>query len=273
MSDTENTASTPRPAPPSLGVRLFAHALRMLAGNGAAVLKISALPFGLIVLVQLAGNRIGRLLFAAQGAEAGGPPALFLLNLAFFLLTLFLLGWAAVAWHRFILCDERPGLVPPLHPRAILAYLGRGVLVALVMLTILFLPMTFSAMLLGKLGQGPDSPLALGISLGMNTIATWLVLVLAPMLVGAAIGKPMGLADAFRASGRHLGALLVAAFLFTLFYMGLGWLAVRLQFALAHFAPIATGIVTLLINWLVMMTGFSLLTTVHGHVVERRPLG
>ncbi len=273
MTETKEPAPVPRPAPPASGMRLFAHALRMLAANAPATLRIVALPLGLLMLVQLAMDRIGRLIFAARGSEAGPPPVLFILDFALALSMLFVLGWMAVAWHRFILCDERPGLAPSLHPRAILAYFGRGVIAALVVLTILFLPMTLSAFLLGRLGLGPGSSLALVISLVMNTVTTWLVLVLAPMLVGAAIGRPTGVADAFRTTGGFLSALLVAAFLFTLFSMGIGWLLMQVRFTLGHFAPTAAPLVTLLVNAVVMMTGFSLLTTVHGHVVEKRPLG
>lgn len=238
-----------------MGLQLFMHALRMVLGNMSAALRVS----GLLVLLQLAV-----LLWLDRPDPSGLPSAGSMLGgLIQFLISL----WIAVAWHRFILLEEQPGsALPRFDSRAN----GRYVVAVLIMMVILFLvaiPFVFLSGLLAMPFMMADSPL-LGIAVGFIVIwlpVTYVSLRIAPILPSAAVGDRLPLKEAWYATGAGGGALVVLALISAFAAM-----AVSLPAMLTvGFASIMMGVIA---NWLVLMVGTSLMTTIHGHYVQGRAL-
>lgn len=263
--------AAPRTSAASRGTALFLQAFFLLWSARRDLLRASIGSLALLVMVAVLGREMRQGLIEAaraRGAE-GVPPSVFIADALLFLAGVFAIAWLAVAWQRFVLLGERPRLIPPF--RHVLGTLGQIVFIALVLFTVLLLPLMVSAFLLGGMGVAPNDPLALAISFVMNVLASWIVLLLSPMLTGAALGAPTGLFATFRATLPLSRPLLVTAALFTFFYMSLGAILGLLQTTIGEQGGLAGTLLGLAINWLVMVVGFSLMAAVYREVMQTRP--
>lgn len=235
-----------------MGLQLFVHALRMVFGNLEAALRISAL----LVAAQIV---------LAMALGSGGVTAAMLGAIAQIVLGL----WIAVAWHRHILLEEQPAGV---LPRLDLPALGRYALAALILGVVLMVVAIPFVFLTGIVAM----PLAMGGSPVLATIigfmtlwlpVTYVSLRLAPVLPSAAVGARVPLTEAWYATGTGGAALMNLALI-----CALAGLAVSLPALMVSDGPLAV-VLSVIANWLVLMVGTSLMTTIHGHYVQGRPLG
>ena len=100
-----------------MGWDIVRHSFAMLFRNFGNALRISVGPI-LIALVAgflilgVFGSNLDAL---PQDIEQGQlPPEIAFAVLLILLLFIFVSAWIAVAWHRFILLEDYPGLLPPL---------------------------------------------------------------------------------------------------------------------------------------------------------------
>ena len=247
---------------------LFSHSVGMLVRNFGDLLRVFLMPTLLIVAVsatflKMTGlwevMQLGAMTRLPEGSGLAGP--LFLVVV----LSLLIGMWSVVAWHRFVLLEEMPqGWVPPVQGDRVLAYFGRSVQIALVLIC-LMLPLVLVGMLLATMLSGAGPTLLALLDLPLSIIVTYFVLRLSVLLPAAALGASMGLREAWNTTSGAFGDL-----------MGLSAILVALQYA-AQFiidssagSPVLAAAVSLLLSVALALINISLLTTLFGHYAEGR---
>lgn len=248
------------------GRRIFEHALRQVMNNLPAALKVS----GALYLVQAV---IGLLLGAQMmGAGMGGEMAMrgAAGGLLGGLISLAAGVWIAVAWHRYVLLSEEPtAVLPPFMGDKMGAYFLKALLIGIALLVM--------AMILGMIAGLIATPLfsmgagvigLLVISLVVQVPLIFLGLRLAAALPGAAIGVDHGFLAGWEATKDDWRSILQLAVIMALAM----WVVNLLGFFVFGRIPVLAQLWQLVIGWPVMMVGLSILTTLYGHYVQKRPL-
>jgi hypothetical protein len=180
--------------------------------------------------------------------------------------------WIAVAWHRHILLDEVPTIIPAFRAGRIGAYFLRVLLIGLILMVIGF-ALGFVASLIAspllRPGVSPVMILVSGLILALIVFVPLFVIGtrLSTSLPAAALGAPKGIGDAWRSTAGQLGTFVVLAII----------LAVA-SFLSNYVSNLLVGNWVLLLGWSIVvgwissMVGLSILTTLYGHYVEGRPL-
>ena len=254
-----------------MAFRIILHALRMLTGNLPVALRI-ALP--LFVGVLMGNFYMGELAVVTPDYEAN-PEAAFkdlgvtmvggLFQTAFFL-------WAAVAWHRFILLEETPrGLFVAPNLNGMGRYFVGGLITFLIVFLVVILVAIVGGIVFGIIAVTMD--LGLNVATYMSGFLGGLLGIvisfrLSPMLPSAAIGPRMKWRDAWDTTRGTSGTIIVIALVTMLPAFLLGLIPQSLA---AQSLPLALFLVSL-INTVVFMFGFSVLTTIYGVFVEKRDL-
>lgn len=243
------------------GWQIFKHSFRMVINNLEAAFRLSAVLYAIQALNQV-------LVLLASPANAEGAtvisPGMAFMVLVTSILAIVASLWIAVAWHRFVLTGEVPdSAVPPWHGGLILAYLGRSIMIALlvaVALVAALIPM--SAVM--TMAPGTGLPLLL-ILLGL---AVYLFFRFGVLLPAGAIERKMTLREAWAATGKDNNAM----FVLTLIVVGMV-VAVQLP---AMLNPDPQSLVNLIysvvVGWFATMIGISILTTLYGVFVEGRDI-
>lgn len=252
------------------GIRIFIHAVRMVVGNLPVAFRIG----GVLLAVQVAlGLLAGP---AAIGSGSGmnhavqmASPAMVLLGLARIVFGL----WIAVAWHRFILLEEMPGAALPIwNGSAIWSYFKAGVISVLIVVAAV-IPTTIVAgfLVYPFLSMNPQNPSLFAMLIGFLVIyvpAAFIGYRIAPMLPSAAVSTRMPLREAWAATASSGAAFAVLALVSILAAWALnlpGLYLARASFLLGLIWSTAA-------EWLTVVVGASILTTIYGHYVEKRDL-
>lgn len=257
-----------------LSWRIFRRAIMLIVDDLGAALRITALPYAIFAGVSLwfVGTLdIGALArMEAGGTAAALPPGVAAGLLATALAQLAAFLWISVAWHRHVLLREGPaGWIPPLEGRLMLGYLGRSLLIGIVVMAVVVM---VSVALV---------PLAPALAFALAAIlAMVFVYRLGLILPAGAIGKPLNVVDAWRATIGQSGTVVLLAVL--------TYAATRLLQlpSLLDAGPDAAaapdraapggGVIgmayDLVATWMLLMLGVSVLSTLYGHFVEGRPL-
>ena len=251
-----------------LGWKIFMHALRMVFGNLKPALQITlgpsliatALTIALLFVIDIPWDQLDASTGAFPSTAADGPFALLIVCVAIiFVLTAF---WIAVSWHRFILLAEYPsGIFPTFRFDRVLAYLGRVLLLGLLM-GIAFLPISIVVAILG------------GGTLAFAVAAVYVIFLLVSfyrlsiILPAAAIATPLSLKGAWSSTAGTTGTIFVLLIVNFLFQF-----LVQLTFTLLAIIPVLGILLTLLFSMLILpLINVSLLTTMYGVFVEKREL-
>ncbi len=253
-----------------MGIRIFVHAMRMVFGNLRAALRI-----GGVALVVLLALGISAGLTPPPGALHGPSTAGMATNLLLTIARVIVGLWVAVAWHRFILLEETPGaLLPRWNGAAIWAYVKAGVVLALIVLLIilpiafvgglLMVPMTASM----ATSASPRMLMALIGFIIALVPACYIFFRLAPVLPAAAVGSGLSLREAWFQTSPGAGALAML----TLVSIVASWLVQYPGLLIAGVTPAMALIWITVVQWLVLMVGVSIVTTIYGHYVEKRDL-
>ena len=249
-------------------IAIFTHALRMVLGNAGAALRLGAVA--LVVMVALDFS-IGRemILSPVPEQQMMPSPAVLFLSLARIVTGL----WVAVAWHRYILIEETPGaFLPPWHGAAIWRYVKAGVILGLVLAAVFIPLMAVSGLILTPMmGATSASPGMLVVLIGFLVVflpAGYVFYRLAPILPAAAIGTRLTLREAWFQTSTGGGAI----FGLTLISVLASWL-VQIPGALLGQISAPLGLLCMAVaQWLVMLVGVSIMTTLYGHYIEKRDL-
>ena len=164
----------------------------------------------------------------------------------------------AVNWHRYVLLNEPVGWLPQVRMDRILAYFGTALLVGI----ITFVVATVIVLVAGALG-------AIGwlIGIPLFVVVFALSLRLSTALPGAALGQGGGLSGSMAATTGATGTLIAL----TLIYFGASIL-VGIVVGLLSMIPLLGVLINLGFQWIAMLVGLSILTTLYGHYVEKRTL-
>ena len=259
------------------GIQIFTHSLRQVFGNLGAALRISAVltlvQFGLFFALGL------QVVYSADGGRA------MMMNGTFPFGRLALLGlisgiislWIAVAWHRYVLLEETPGaVIPTWNGSRIWSYFVTGLLIFLIGLAATIVTALLAGALagFGVAAMGMARPgghgIAGGVAGSVVGVATMLYIFFrySPALPASALGKPLGLSAAWRTMAGKGGTLIMLTIVSTLFSVAIIFVPAQV------FGPgsIIGLVIGLIAQWINLMVGISVITTLYGHYVERRAL-
>jgi hypothetical protein len=255
------------------GVQIFIHSLRQVLGNLPSAIKVSAVPYAVQFVVSFLLTRPDKM--AAMGTDPmaamqGGPSLVAqLLSLVVVIATSV---WIAVAWHRFVLRNEAPtGFVPPIDSNRMLGYFLRSLGIGLICILL--------GIVLGFVGSLIGGAIAYATGSVVLILLVVAILVYFPIFV---IGYRLMTALPAPAVADEPGPFMAgwdATKGETETFMGLGVISAAVIFANGFIALYILGgsVVlflawTLVFNWLATMVGLSILTTLYGHYIEKRPL-
>ncbi|MBY6120566.1 hypothetical protein [Mameliella alba] len=243
------------------GWQIFRHSFRMVLNNLEAAFRLSAVLYAVQALNQV-------LVLLAAPAEGSAAtvinPGMAMMVLATSILAIVASLWIAVAWHRYVLTGEEPdGAVPPWHGGLVLAYLGRSVMIALLVVVALvaaLIPVTALMAMAPALG--------LPLMLMVVALAVYLFFRFGVMLPAGAIDRKMTLREAWAATGKDQEAMVVLTLLVTGMVV-----AVQLP-AMLNPDPhsLINLVYSVVVGWFATMIGISVLTTLYGVCVEGRDI-
>lgn len=255
-----------------MGWQIFIHSIRQVLNNLSAALRIS----GALFLVQLVVS------YALGVSLSGGSEAEFQqrmmsgefpwLGMILVLVITVITGiWIAVAWHRYVLKVEMPGsFIPPFHTDRVLSYFGNTLLLMVIAIPIALVTSLIVGLVASAFYSGNGVPgLGFGILVGVLTMLPVIVVIyrLSVILPGSALGQGVRLAEAWRATAGSSGAIILLAVLSIL-----AAIIIDLPLMVLGSVPVLVFAWSAVTAWLKMMVGISILTTLYGHFVEKRPL-
>ncbi|SHH60703.1 hypothetical protein [Marivita hallyeonensis] len=172
--------------------------------------------------------------------------------------------WIAVAWHRFALTGETAvGWVPRFHGSNILGYLGRSILIGILVV----LGVIVASVPIGIISIGMPA-LAGGMSLILIGLGAYLFFRLGVMLPAAALGEKLALGAAWDATKGESGTIVTLAMI----VVGASILIQLPSWFNENPTSVLNIVYSLVVNWLATIIGISVLTTLYGHFVEGRPI-
>ena len=247
------------------GWQIFVHSVRLVFRNIDNALRVSLVLYLVQVAYQVFQFRNPPVPMEMDGVTVPVmDPALILPNLLYGLAAVVASLWVAVAWHRYVLAEEYPrGWVPVWHGGYLLGYLGRSVLIGL----IIVIAAVAASLPLGIIAMGLPG-LAVLVGLAIVVLAVYIFLRLGAILPAAAIGERLTLGEAWAATKGESGTIL------TLALIGAG-VSLIVQLPTLVAGPEATVlnlVYGLVVNWFATMIGISVLTTFYGHYIEKRAI-
>ena len=251
-----------------MGTTLFMHSVRLVLGDWRNALRIS----GLLYLIYAIPTLLLRLLFPVPAEPTTAADAAAILAAApvalltgIFALVAFV--WIAVAWHRYVLLDETPiGQFPAFNGSRLFGYalnsLGIGLLA-----------------LIAGVVVGAVVGLVFAVVPPLLFAAAWVAMAaalvvfyqLAPVLPAAAVGKPLNFGGAWEATKGASGAIIVLAVVSAIASFVID-LPAGVLVQGGQIGGFLALVWTLAPDWLRMLVGVSILTTLYGHYVEGRPI-
>lgn len=241
--------------------QIFIHSVRQVFGNFNDALRISGLIFIGQMMVALAlgvSPNLGEVAPTPEAAIRAMVAAL-----------AYLLGslWIAVSWHRFVLGRDPGGaFVPPFHGALIWGYFWRSLAIAVIVMLV--------GMAIGMLAGMVVMPLIGGTWLGGVLMTLLLVVPLltvmyrfSAILPGVALGQEVSLSDGWAATVGETGTVLQLAAI-----SGVAGVLLGVPYFVLPVGSILTLLWDVAAGWLQLMVGVSILTTLYGHYIEKRPL-
>ncbi|WP_420004603.1 hypothetical protein [Arenibacterium sp. LLYu02] len=227
--------------------KLFMHAVTMLIRNWREVVQIFLVP--MVIVIVLIG-----LFFSGRGG--------FGMMLLIFLAVMLVFIWPIVSWHRFVLQEEPvTSYFPTFRLDRIAAYLLQGLLIGL----IAAFPSALVIFVNARLSTWLDPAVMLFLQTGLFLLPSWILTRLSVTLPSVALGKKdLSLAKVWRATS-DFGPI----FGLTLIVSGIQLLNELVALALGGAAGVVWSIV---VGVLFALVNISLLTTLYGHYVEKRPI-
>lgn len=250
------------------GWKLFSHSIGMISRNFQQAVQIFLVPLVLIAVVIFAmvGQMASELTMHGNGTTVPigmvGPGILlqiFLLSLVVALISM----WGVVAWHRYVLLEEMPkGWIPRLNPSNMLMYLWRSLQLMLVSM-ICILPVAFIGSAIMQAGGVIGALLMAVCFVAVLVFVSRMVLV----LPAAAIGASFGLGEALRATKGQWPTFLAVGFFIFLANVAASVILLGLSSI-----PWLMSVVQLGFSAVLSLLNISILTTLYGYFVEKRPI-
>jgi hypothetical protein len=260
-----------------MSFEIVRHSFVMVFGNLRDSIKVSLVPLlvtvlATFVLPPLFGLSTADVATAAnvQAMMEGHPagPMASVVGLLLAALYFFSMSWIAVGWHRFILLEEYPRFLPQLPLREVLGYLGRSFAIGVVVVIVGIPVGLIGGAAAGPFAAGGGVLIALVVIVLMASILTYVWLRFGIVLPAAAVGQPMPLLAGWKISGPIGGTIFTVSLVLVALNLGINMTVPPLLGGI----PIIGQLVTLAVSWTTLMVGASILTTLYGHLVEKRDL-
>jgi hypothetical protein len=172
--------------------------------------------------------------------------------------------WIAVAWHRFALTGETAkGWLPVFHGSEIMGYLGRSVMIGLLVI----LGVVVASIPVGLISIGLPA-LAGVMSLILIGFAAYLFFRLGVMLPAVAMGNRLTLSETWDATKGESATILTLAMI----VVGASIVIQLPSWFNEDPSSIINLVYSIVVNWFATIIGISVLTTLYGHFVEKRPI-
>ncbi|WP_426032460.1 hypothetical protein [Cypionkella sp. TWP1-2-1b2] len=246
------------------GVQIFSHSLRQVMDNLGPALKIS----GVLYLVQVGITMAlgAAMASSGMGMMGGGMGLGVVLVLVVSLITGI---WLAVAWHRYVLLGEVPaGYVPPFMGERMGQYFIKSLLIGLVLVVLGMILGMVVGTLFGRLMMGGIFMSMLLIAVMVQVPMIFLGLRMAAALPGTALGENPVLMAGWQATAGEWRPLLQLAVIMALAL----WAVNLISWFVFGGVGLLANIWQLIAGWPVTMVGLSILTTLYGHYIQKRPL-
>ncbi len=253
-----------------MGWMIVAQGFAFLFRHSGDALKVSLGPFALLaafvwLVFRLSGASAPMLIYGITFGRMApaGIVALSVIVLA----AVFVSSWVSVAWHRRMLLDERPGLLPRVALGPVGAYTGRSFLVGVMLMVLMFPASSILWQMVSITGLRliPGVDALVGYVLSVVFFYLWLRVGL--ILPAAAAGHAYSLSDAWndgtRLSQEILGAAAICAALSLCFQ------------TIPDLLPLPAWLwatVKIAVLWLTLLGGASVLTALYNLLARgRRP--
>ena len=249
--------------------KLILHSFNMIFGNLAEALKVSVGPILVgLLLIGLSflgfGLNFEFLSEMEQGSSANTGAAFLFVLLAIIIMTV-VFAWIAVAWHRFVLLEQYPGILPAFRGQPIGAYIGRTLVLSLLIALVVF-ALAFVIGLLTALTASMGLAIFLGVGLGFVVSYLWLRIGL--VLPATALREPLKVSESMAATKPMAGTIFGVSAILAI----LNFLISLIIGQVYNFAGIIAFVLDVAANWVFIMVGISILTTLYVHLIEKRPL-
>lgn len=254
-----------------MGPEIIAKAIGLIARNFGVAVRASAAPILLYAAIALVLAwpviQSVRTLELGQGIDP--DVAARFTGTALLLLALYGIAfcWVAVAWHRYVLLEEDPGLVPTPQIGPMLRYAGTAILIGLILVALMIPVLFLVGLAIAALGPDVGLFMTSAFGFGIGVLVGYVGLRFAVALPAKAVGAAFGLGAAWRTTARASGAILTVAVL--LAALNLVFQLVSGALGTLGWAGLALG---LAVTWFSTLLGVSVLTTLYGHLVEGRPV-
>lgn len=243
------------------GWLVFKHSFWIVINNLEVAFRISAVLYAVQALNQVL------ILMAAPAGDVGEAvvsPGMALMVLATAFLAVVASLWIAVAWHRYVLTGETPeGVLPEWRGGLVLAYLGRSVMIALlVSLAVVGAMIPVGIVMAAAPGAG------LPLLMVVIALAVYLFFRFGVMLPAGAIDRKLTLREAWAATATEHGTIVVLSLIvvgFSLLLQMPAWLNPNPQ-------SLINLVYSIVVGWFATMIGVSALTTLYGISVEGRDI-
>lgn len=254
-----------------LGLKLISHAFKMLFHDFGLTLRITLLPvlIGYGIAFSLVFLLFGAEVFEAMNGTlnpAEIPQKFFLASVVQLIIILPTFCWSAIAWHRYVLLQERPAsLLPGFQWDGIKSYFWVGLKIALAAFVVL-IPLVLIVSYFGAVWF--INPLAFPL-VGIAIVLVFMLSITAAyfrislVLPAVAIGQQMSLAESWAMTKGYFPTFFVIALLL----WGVNWSA-----SLFTGPGLVNWVGFIAVNWLSYALGVSLLTTLYGVCAEKRAL-
>ena len=266
------------------GIRLFRHVVSQVFGNLGQAAKITAAPF--VIFLVAAYLLMGDLFFnlfefaEIQGGSGGAlteeeyeelfsdqlGPQLFR-SFWLFPLAMVLFAWAAVAWHHYVLAEEYGGIVPQFSVGRVLGYVGRTILIFL-LLILAAIPIMFvlGSAMVATMQSGGGFGLGLVFLMGLNFLFSWVLVRWSLILPAWSVDERMTIGESWTATKDVSGEILVPILGFAIIFSALQQLFTVLP------GGAAITLISIFVTWIQFLVNLALLTTLYGNLVQGRPL-
>lgn len=259
-----------------LAWNIVRHAFVITFGNFNDALKASIVPFAILTaMLYVAAIAVGLPISAAPLTQINQDdvPGFLKFSVIAIPLYLFMFSWVAVTWHRFILCEEYPAIIPAIKDRPILPYIKRTLWLTLQMIVVMIpISLVVGLVMVIFFGQTSDisasSPSAVFPAILMGVLFSYFWFRWGISLPAVAVGKSITSAEAWRNTKMLAPTIFGVAAILSLLNVVV---SVVLTEYLSGIAAVGF-VLNLMFQWVTVMVGVSILTTLYGHVIEGRPL-
>jgi hypothetical protein len=269
-----------------MGWQIVSHSFGLVFRNVGAALRVSIGPYilGILIAVVVAfalGLPLAQVETVAASPDQIDPAfATAIIIWVFIAVLLFLAisAWVAVAWHRFVLLEENPGLVPEFSTGRIGAYAWRIVLQSIALLLISVVLMLGLGLLMSPLfmlvapsagSEGGAGLLIIGgvYALILTAAIGWVWMRMGMTLPSVALDREMSIGESFSLTAPYSGTIFSAVVILAFINIG-ATIVLEVVFG----SSILYGILSLILNWISVMVGISILTSLYGIIVEKRSI-